>query len=95
MSAINLFGGILNNLLNYHGGFIDFYGRLIFVGIFCGLYLVEGDAVKNRKDVINIGAFYVQKNMFTLADYKRLITPMAIAVTAKFKGTTLYQFHLI
>ena len=58
--------------------------------------------VKKEKFIGNIGLdnmvlinngriepFYIQNNMFTLAEYKRLITPIAILVTARLHGTTL------
>ena len=44
------------------------------------MILIEGGMVKKDKNIVNIDAFYTQGYLFTLADFKRLITPMAIAV---------------
>jgi len=44
------------------------------------MVLIQGGEVKEKKNIIKIEPFYVQDNMFTIADFKSLITPMAIAV---------------
>ena len=39
MSIVNFFGEIVNRLLDYHS-WMDFSGTLMFIGIFCGIYLL-------------------------------------------------------
>ena len=40
------------------------------------------------KNGVYVDAFYIKQNLFTVADYKRLITPMAIALTSSLKRKT-------
>ena len=41
MSFINFLGGIVNGYLSYEGNLTVFPDTLVFVGIFCGLYLLS------------------------------------------------------
>jgi tetratricopeptide (TPR) repeat protein len=44
------------------------------------MVLIEGKDVKQGKNIINIKPFYIQLKVFTVADHKRLIMPMAVTV---------------
>ena len=50
------------------------------------MVLIEGGEFKKKKSIITIEPFYAQTYMFTVADYKRLITPMAILVAEELSG---------
>ena len=41
------------------------------------MVLIEGGEIKDGKNIIKVEPFYVQRYMFSFADWKRLITPMA------------------
>jgi tetratricopeptide (TPR) repeat protein len=56
--------------------------------------LIEGSAprkisgVNLFKNCVYVDSFYIKRNLFSVADYKNLITPMAIAVASLIKGKT-------
>ena len=50
------------------------------------MVLIEGGEFKEKKNTVIIEQFYAQKNRFTIADYKRIITPMAIATVYSLRG---------
>ena len=46
----------------------------------------KGCITKWWKNGVYVDSFYIKQNCFSIADYKKVITPMAIAIASKLKG---------